>query len=173
MEPCRDCSKLHWAPPTPFTTGLLGGQRSSGDLPQHVLPGSRAKHRILCENVKPSLGNIIPTLILPIPYFQCSIFFSLRKQLKSIFLAQFCVSFFFSLRTLQCLHCAILPSDAVYEFQRKFPNISDATSFLVLAAALIFCFLHLIAIMPCNEKAVVSPECLRQSQCFLCLNISK
>lgn len=72
-----------------------------------------------------------------------------------------------------CLRCAILPSDAVDRFQRKFPNISDATSFLVLVAVLIFCFLHLIAIIPCNEKAVVSPECLRQSQCFLCLNIPK
>lgn len=73
-----------------------------------------------------------------------------------------------------CLGCAILPSDAVHGFLRKFPNISDATSFLVLAAALIFCFLHLIAIMPFNEKAeCLSPECMRQSQCFLCLNISK
>lgn len=117
-------------------------------------------------------------LILLIPYFQHSIFFSLRKQLllKPVFLAQIWFVFlvFFSLEDFVCVGCAILPSDAVHGFQRKFPNISDATSFLVLAAALIFCFWHLIAIMPCNEKAeCLSPECLRQSQCFLCLNISK
>lgn len=78
------------------------------------------------------------------------VFFSLRKQLlfKPSFLAQgfvFCFSFFifFPLEGFACLGYAILPSDAMQEFERKFPSVSFATSFPVLAAALIFFFFSL------------------------------
>jgi len=79
------------------------------------------------------------------------VFFSLRKQLlfKPRFLARggcvgggffssFLFFFFFFLKDFERLGYAILPSDAVQEFQRKFPDISFVTSFLALAAVLNF-----------------------------------
>lgn len=98
--------------------------------------------------------------LFPVFHF---LFFKKTTVTQACFSCSVLCCFFFFLEDFMCLGCAILPSDAVHGFQIRFP-----TSFLVLAAALIFCFLHLTAIMPCNEKTgCLSPECLRQSQCFL------
>lgn len=99
-------------------------------------------------------------------YYPCqslisSVPFSLRKQLllKPVFLAQFCV-IFFSLRNLCVWVVQYCPLMLCLDFKENFPTSVNPQSFLVLAAALIFCFLHLIAIMPCNEKAeCLNPEC--------------
>lgn len=95
-------------------------------------------------------------------------FFSLRTQLlfKPSFLLRvlwFVLLFFFPGR-LCVSRCAILPSRALQEFEREFPSISFATSFLGLLAALIvlFCFIHLIETMSCNEQSVVTLKCLGQ-----------
>lgn len=74
-----------------------------------------------------------------IPSFQCVLFFKKTTTIQSwLSCSEFCVGFFsflvFSpLQTFLCLGCAMLPSDAVQELKRKFPNISFATSFPALA----------------------------------------
>lgn len=107
---------------------------------------------------------------LSVQHYPCqslisSVPFSLRKQLFFI-VTQACFScsvlcyFFLSLRNSCVWVVQYCPLMLCLDFKENFPTSVMPQSFFVLAAALIFCFLHLIAIMPCNERAeCLSPEC--------------
>lgn len=133
-----------WSPVLPSPAGTAPS--STGHLPvpslldcweaRGVLGTSPSMSCLVAEPrtgfcVKPSLCSIIPALILPIPYFQCSIFFSLRKQLllKPVFLAQFCVSFF-SLRTLCVCTVQYCPLMFCTDFKENFPTSVMPHNFL-------------------------------------------
>lgn len=176
-QPCRDFSQLPWAPPIPPLLDCWEAREALGTFPSVSYVVAEPRTWFCVKTWNPLCAVLPLCLSCWSPYCWHSIFLSLRKQKTTVTQACFScsVSFFFfppkgfnvSGLCNTALWCCAWVSKKISQHQWCHIN-------LVLAAALIFCFLHLIAIMPCNEKAeCLSPECLRQSQCFLCLNISK